>query len=198
MADSSIPLSDSSHESSLPLPSETRISNALSRNSVDAYSSSPYYIHHSDSLGAVIVSKVLTGDNYYNWSRAMRMALNAKKKLAFIDGSLPRPATHSVMFSEWDRANDMVTSWLLNAVSGEISDSINNGVSAHNVWIELRERFSQSSRIFELTSSIATSQQDNLSICAYYSKLKPFWDELSSISMVGPCTCAPSKSAASL
>jgi hypothetical protein len=34
---------------------------------------------------------LLTGDNYYTWSRSMFMALTAKNKLQFINGTLPRP-----------------------------------------------------------------------------------------------------------
>ncbi|XP_011625058.1 uncharacterized protein LOC105420994 [Amborella trichopoda] len=158
---------------------------------LDAYFHSPYYIHHSDGSGTVLVSKVHTGDNYYNWSFAMHMTLNAKKNLGFIDGSLPRPTIDSSMFNQWDRANDMAASWLLNVVSEDIFDRINNGVSAHDDWFELRERFSQSqtSRIFELTCCIATLQHDNSSILTYFSELKSYWDEFSSISAIPPCSC---------
>ncbi|XP_011622071.1 uncharacterized protein LOC105420367 [Amborella trichopoda] len=153
----------SSHESPPPPSSEIGLSNILSGISDDAYSPFPYYIHRSDSPGTVLVSKVHTGDNYYNWSCAMLMTLNAKKKLGFID---------------------------------DIFNSINNGVSAHDDWFELRERFSQSqaSRIFELSRCIATLQHDNSSILTYFSKLKSYWDELSYISAIPPCSCGASKS----
>ncbi|XP_042486749.1 uncharacterized protein LOC122066974 [Macadamia integrifolia] len=112
------------------------------------------------------------------------MTLNTKNKLAFIDGSLLRLAKNSSEFSTWDRVNDMVVSWIYNAFTGDISDSILHGSSAHDIWIDLWDRFSQSlaPQIFELTRSIATLQQDNLSIMAYYSKLKAYWNEPASIS----------------
>ncbi|KAA8550199.1 hypothetical protein F0562_001883 [Nyssa sinensis] len=57
--------------------------------------SNPYYLHHSDSPGQVLVSQQLTGENYTNWSRAMLIALSVKKKLGFVDGSIPEPQEQS-------------------------------------------------------------------------------------------------------
>ncbi|KAL5760819.1 hypothetical protein ACOSQ2_019657 [Xanthoceras sorbifolium] len=48
--------------------------------------SNPFYLHHSDSPGLVLVSQQLTSDNYASWSRAMLIALSVKNKLGFIDG----------------------------------------------------------------------------------------------------------------
>ncbi|KAG8371159.1 hypothetical protein BUALT_Bualt13G0057700 [Buddleja alternifolia] len=53
--------------------------------------SSPFCLHHSDNLGCILVSQPLEDDNYPTWSRAMRMTLEAKHKLGFIDGSIPQP-----------------------------------------------------------------------------------------------------------
>ena len=48
----------------------------------------PYFIHHSDQPGMVLVSKPLNGDNYSTWCRAMTIFLNAKSKLGFVDGTI--------------------------------------------------------------------------------------------------------------
>jgi hypothetical protein len=53
--------------------------------------SNPYYLHHGDSPGSLLVSQPLAGNNYHTWKRSMSMALSAKNKLGFIDGSLPKP-----------------------------------------------------------------------------------------------------------
>ncbi|KAI9197914.1 hypothetical protein LWI28_006584 [Acer negundo] len=53
--------------------------------------SNPYYLHHSDSPGQVLILQQLTCENYANWSRAMLIALSAKNKLRFVDGSIPDP-----------------------------------------------------------------------------------------------------------
>ena len=49
---------------------------------------SPFFLHHGESPGAILVAQALTEDNYPIWARAMRMALDAKSKLGFVDGSI--------------------------------------------------------------------------------------------------------------
>ena len=51
----------------------------------------PNALSSSDHPGLVLVSQSLTETNYHFWSRVMRMALNSKKKLDFVDGSILRP-----------------------------------------------------------------------------------------------------------
>ncbi|KAL5823137.1 hypothetical protein ACOSQ3_021087 [Xanthoceras sorbifolium] len=51
----------------------------------------PNVIHYSTSPSTVLVTPLLTRDNYVSWSRAVTMALHAKSKLDFVDGSLPIP-----------------------------------------------------------------------------------------------------------
>ena len=65
-----------------------------------------------------------------------------------------------------------------------ISDSVIYYATAHEVWEDLRERFSQSNapRIFEIQRDIAYHKQDQLSVSTYYTKLKGLWDELASYS----------------
>ena len=49
---------------------------------------SPFFFHHGDTPGAILVTQLLTEDNYPNWARAMRMALDSKSKLGIVDGSI--------------------------------------------------------------------------------------------------------------
>jgi len=115
--------------------------------------SNPYYLHHSDNPGQVLVSQQLTGENYANWSRAMLFALSVKNKLGFVDGSIPEPqGTDNNLLNPWARNNNMVISWILNSVSKEISASIIFAASAREIWVDLRDRFQQRNgpRIFQL------------------------------------------------
>ncbi|KAI3720905.1 hypothetical protein L2E82_31904 [Cichorium intybus] len=47
--------------------------------------SHPDLLH--DGPGLVLVSQVLTGENYAAWSRSMIIALSVKNKLKFVDGT---------------------------------------------------------------------------------------------------------------
>ncbi|KAI5341640.1 hypothetical protein L3X38_009515 [Prunus dulcis] len=64
----------------------------------------PFFLYHSDHPRLVLDSKLLNGDNYSTWCRAMTISLNAKSKLGFRDGiikMLPR-AVQMIMLHEED------------------------------------------------------------------------------------------------
>ncbi|RVW81531.1 Retrovirus-related Pol polyprotein from transposon RE1 [Vitis vinifera] len=115
--------------------------------------SNPYFTHHSDHPGLVLISKPLNGDNYSAWRKAMTLALNAKNKLGFVNGTIKAPLeeTHPDDYATWSRCNDMVHSWIVNTLNPEISDFVIYYATAHE-----------------------------LSISVYYTKLKSLWDELAS------------------
>ncbi|KAL5570585.1 hypothetical protein UlMin_027160 [Ulmus minor] len=115
-------------------------------------SGSPYYLHNGDHPSLVLVSHPLSGSNYNTWRRSMLMALNAKNKLGFVDGSIPRPLVSDLLFGVWSRCNNMVTSWLLNSVSKDIPDSLLYLDTSVEVWKDLRDHFHQSNgpRIFQI------------------------------------------------
>ena len=86
---------------------------------------SPFFLHHSDSLGLILVSQPLTGETYASWSHAMMIALSVKNKLGFIDGFLAKPDSSDLpLLNSWIRTNNVVISWILNSVSKDIFASI--------------------------------------------------------------------------
>jgi hypothetical protein len=50
----------------------------------------------------------------------MLIALSAKNKMCFIDGSFPKPSMFKSYYNAWVRCNDLVVSWILNFISKEI------------------------------------------------------------------------------
>jgi hypothetical protein len=103
----------------------------------------PLAIHHSDNPATVLVTPLLTVDNYGSWSRAVTMALRAKNKFGFVDGTLTSPKNKDDI-PKWQRCNDMVASWILNSVSTEIRPSILYAETTAQIWTDLKDRFSQS------------------------------------------------------
>ncbi|GKU96826.1 hypothetical protein SLEP1_g10018 [Rubroshorea leprosula] len=151
---------------------------------------SPYYLHPSDDPGRVLVTSPLTGENFHTWRRAMQNALYAKNKMGFVDGTLKKPSADCPEFLAWTKCNSMVLSWILNALSRELHGSVAYAESAAEVWEDLKERFSQgnTSRIYELRLELATTTQQTRSVTAYFTKLKPIWDELQAHEPVPTCT----------
>ncbi|RVW66875.1 Retrovirus-related Pol polyprotein from transposon RE1 [Vitis vinifera] len=93
--------------------------------------------------GLNLVSNLLTGANYHTWHRAMLMALTAKNKVGFVDGTISRPMSHDLIYGAWNRCNSMISSWIINAVSREIADSLLYLDSACDIWKDLNDRFNQ-------------------------------------------------------
>ena len=86
---------------------------------------SPFFLHHGETPGAILVAQPLTKDNYPTWARAMRMALDAKSKLGFVDGSITASmAVTQLEKRAWSKCNSMISSWILNSVSPHITASV--------------------------------------------------------------------------
>lgn len=123
------------------------------------------------------------------------MALRAKNKLGFVDGSLisPKKKEH---IPKWQHCNDLVASWILNSVSIEIRLSILYVETAAQIWSDLKDRFSQSNapKIYQLKQSISALKQEDMFVSLYFTQLKSLQDELNSIALVNPCICGNAKS----
>lgn len=126
----------------------------------------------------------------------MLRALRAKNKLGFINGALRRPTVATdPLLDSWERCNDMVVSWIHNAISLPLRPSVAFVKDAYEVWIELQERFFQQngSRIYELKKALSNSHKEEDYVSVYYDKLKTLWDELSVYDLVPTCTCGQLK-----
>jgi hypothetical protein len=152
----------------------------------------PFFLYHYDHPGLVLVSKALNGDNYSTWCRFMTISLNAKNKLGFIDGTIQIPSATNQPDDHalWKRCNDMILSRILNSITPELADSVIYSTTTQEVWEDLRDRFSQSNapRIFQIERDITCVSQAQMTVAAYYTKLKGLWDELGSYNGT-VCSC---------
>lgn len=152
---------------------------------------SPYYLHPSDNPSLQLVPQLLIGSNYINWSRSVVTALIAKNKLPFVDGSLLRPSDDDLLFSAWIRCNSMVVSWIRNSVSPQICSSVMYLDNAHEIWSDLRDRFSQcdSARSYQLKQQIMSLVQGHSDVGTYFTNLRIIWDEYKHSQPVAWCIC---------
>lgn len=65
--------------------------------------SSVYFVHPSDNTTVKLISHVFDGKGYADWKRSMMIALSAKNKLSFVDGSLPKPEVTDPKHKHWKR-----------------------------------------------------------------------------------------------
>lgn len=82
----------------------------------------------------------------------MRIALLAKNKLSFVDGSCYKESVPVDLYPQWDRCNALVLSWILNTISNELLAGIVFASSVATIWTDISERFNKvdGSRVFFL------------------------------------------------
>ena len=59
---------------------------------------------------------LLFESNYHMWNRAMMVALDAKNKLGFVDGTLPQPNIDDPLRFAWERNNKVLLAWLVHVL----------------------------------------------------------------------------------
>ncbi|KAL0455787.1 UNVERIFIED_CONTAM: hypothetical protein Slati_0917900 [Sesamum latifolium] len=148
-------------------------------------------LHGADHPGMVLVSAPLTRKNYLNWSYAIQRASRAKMKLGFIDGSSSKHDVNDVSFEKWIRVDSMVTTWIFNSISKEIVESFVYTKSSRSLWLDLEERYGKCNgpQLYQLQREITVLSQGNLTVEAYYTKLRWLWDELEAMLPTPQCTC---------
>ncbi|KAL9308357.1 putative retrotransposon gag domain, retrotransposon Copia-like protein [Arabidopsis thaliana] len=159
--------------------------------STDQYDN-PFFLHGSDHAGLVLVSDRLTnGADFHSWRRSVRMALNVRNKLGFIDGTITKPIENHKDFGSWSRCNDMVATWLMNSVSKKIGQSLLFINTAEGIWNSLMSRFKQDDapRVFEIRQRLSAIQQGTMDISAYYTELVTLWEEYRNFVELPLCTC---------
>ena len=144
--------------------------------------SSPSILSSGDNPGVSLMVQHLIEENYNTWSRAILISLDAKTKLGFIDGSIPKPQSiNHPLYTAWCKCNNTVLAWLFNFVSKDLQSSIVYFETTREVWLDLQYRFGQGNgpRIFKLWKEVSSLTQEDLSIDANYTKFKGLWDEFS-------------------
>jgi len=83
------------------------------------------YVHNADHPGITLVSEKLTGlGNFNTWRRSMLMALGARNKVVFVDGTYPELLGDHPDFASWSRCNNIVCTWIVNAEDKPIAESV--------------------------------------------------------------------------
>jgi len=83
----------------------------------------------------------------------------------------------------------------MNYVAKEFLGGIMYASIAKEVWDDLYERFHKidAVRTFNLHKNISSLSQENMFVCAYFSKLKDLWDEFEALVPAPNCECDKSK-----
>ncbi|XP_019251229.1 PREDICTED: uncharacterized protein LOC109230159 [Nicotiana attenuata] len=153
--------------------------------------SCPFYMHRSDNPGAMLVTTPFTGIGYRSRIRSVLRALSVKNKVGFITVEYKQSDLDSPQFRQWERCDDMVTSWILNSLCKEIADSVEYANNAFELWRELEDRYDQTNgtKLYQIQKEINDLDQGTLDVTGYYTKMKKLWEELNMINAKSQCSC---------
>ncbi|GJW96541.1 retrovirus-related pol polyprotein from transposon TNT 1-94 [Tanacetum coccineum] len=142
--------------------------------------SSSYFLSSNDNPRNLITHVQLKGENYEEWSRAIRTALRAKKKLVFIDGTMKKPNDESPDLEDWWIVNSMLVAWMFNTIEPTLCSTITHMENAKDIWDEIKQCFciGNGPRVQQLKADLADCKQRGQSIISYYGRLKMLWGEL--------------------
>lgn len=142
--------------------------------------------------GMNLISISFTGKNFVSWSKAVYLALGAKAKIGYIDGSIKAPEDKgSTEYTNWRKADCLVAAWILGAMSKEFVDSFISAKSARILWKNICERYdiTNGTKLYTLKKNVYQLKQGHDSIDIFYGKLKKYWDELDDFDSIRGCTC---------
>ncbi|XP_074270806.1 uncharacterized protein LOC141594706 [Silene latifolia] len=142
---------------------------------VDPKQTSSFSIVPFENRGTKITQVVFNGSNYDAWSRDFRLALLAKGKLDYIDGTISKPKTTDPDFKSWRSANALVTAWIFNSIDTDLKNTISLRDEATQLWTDIKQRFAliNDAHIFKLEYDIlACKQGPTETIMSYYGRIK--------------------------
>ncbi|XP_075083557.1 uncharacterized protein LOC142167292 [Nicotiana tabacum] len=151
----------------------------------------PLFLQARDAPGLVLIPIKLTGpENYALWSRTMKLAIQGKEKLGFVDRNCVKSKYRGKLAEQWNKCNAIVLSWI-GTISSELMPSIVFASDAKKVWNDFQERFDRLNltRIYHLLMEIAIMRQGTDTVTTYFSKMKDFWDELDILAPLSSCDC---------
>ncbi|KAL0428623.1 UNVERIFIED_CONTAM: Retrovirus-related Pol polyprotein from transposon RE1 [Sesamum latifolium] len=141
--------------------------------------------------GMFLISAPLNGNNWLTWSRSVRIALEGKDKLGFIDGSIEKPTEGTPEFKQWRITDSAVRTWILHTISKDIVNAFLFAPSTLSLWVELEARYGECDGplLYRIQGEISSMSQGNLSVSTYFTNLKQLWDELVCLMPPAMCTC---------
>lgn len=172
------------------MPGETP--STISRND----HTSPFFLGSQDRPGDLITPVRLRNNNYDEWARSVRLALLARRKFGFVDGTIMKPEAPFTQ-EDWLTIHSMLVSWLMHTIDPEVRSTISFYDDAKILWDELKTRFSVTNgpKMQQLKTDIVRCEQSKtMTAAAYFGKLKVLWDDLANhepiiVCKCGKCTC---------
>ncbi|KAL0379085.1 UNVERIFIED_CONTAM: hypothetical protein Sradi_3214000 [Sesamum radiatum] len=171
--------------------SSNMIPEAVARDARSGNDASHNRIQLLENTSMIMISAPLNGNNWLTWSRSVRIALEGRDKLGYIDGSITKPTEGSMDYKQWRIVDSIVRTWILGTISKDIVNAFLYSPSARSLWVELEARYGECDGplVYRIKREISSISQGNLSVSAYFTNLKQLWDEILCLKPPTMCTC---------
>lgn len=123
----------------------------------------------------------LNGQNYNLWSHAISIFIGGKGKEEYLSSEPAQPDEKNPNFKKWKVDNNMVMSWLLNAMTPEIGEQFMFYKTASEIWEAARDTFSNqdnTSALYEIKGILHDLRQGELTVTSYFTTLNRYWQQL--------------------
>ncbi|XP_017410253.1 uncharacterized protein LOC108322618 [Vigna angularis] len=126
----------------------------------------PLFLHPGENPALVLVTPLLSDNNYQQWQHDMLVALETKNKEKFVLGIVSCPPADDVLHQAWKHCNKMVISWLTRSMTLPIKQYVMWMESAYEIWTDLLQRFSHGDkfRIADLQEALHSCKQGDSTI----------------------------------
>lgn len=96
---------------------------------------------------------------------------------------------------EYERADSMLSSWILNSISKDLIEALLYTNSAKDLWLEFKKNDLRSNGplVYQVKREISSFAQGSISLAVYFTKLKKLWDKLGVLNPMIICDCDVSK-----
>lgn len=91
---------------------------------VDHTGTHSLWLHPAESVDSTLLPVVFEDTRYRSWRRGILWGISVKNKIGFINGKCIKPAATYTIYGQWERCDNIVTSWILNSHFKDITDSL--------------------------------------------------------------------------
>ncbi len=145
------------------------------------------------SLLSMVNREKLNGQNFLDWSQALRIALRYEDKEYLIDHDLPYLDEESTedekeAYNKHDTESRKVACIMMASMTSELQKSFDN-MGSFELMEQLREMFQQQAKQerYEVVESLMKCKQsDNTPVCTHVRKMKTYIDRLDNLGVKIP------------
>ncbi|ONI30271.1 hypothetical protein PRUPE_1G241200, partial [Prunus persica] len=137
--------------------------------------------NHHDLMNVQLLPTKLDGTNYLAWSHFVRLYITGKGRIGYLTGEKKQPDDTDPKFITWVEEDAMLRSWLLQAMTPDISLGYMRLDSEHAIWDAVSQTYYEGgcdAQIYELKRRIQATTQQRKMLETYFNSLQALWQEL--------------------